>query len=55
MIVGTHHTFYDYYLKHIKMDYNWAKKVSWKYTVEFYNRCDLVISPTCSLADTLID
>ncbi len=54
-VVGTHHTFYDYYLKHVKADYQWAKKLSWKYTVGYYNRCDLVISPSQSLADAMKD
>ncbi|MBU1137242.1 glycosyltransferase, partial [Patescibacteria group bacterium] len=52
-VVGTHHTFYDHYLKHIKMDYNWTKKFSWKYTVAYYNHCDLVLSPSRSLAEEL--
>ncbi|MCX6701772.1 MAG: glycosyltransferase [Candidatus Zambryskibacteria bacterium] len=52
-LVGTHHTFFDYYLKHIYLDYNWAKKFSWRITVAFYNRVDLVISPTKSLRDEL--
>lgn len=52
-LVGTHHTFYDDYLKHIKLDYKWGKKFSWKSTVGYYNRCDLVLSPTKSLADAL--
>jgi 1,2-diacylglycerol 3-alpha-glucosyltransferase len=51
--VGTHHTFYDHYLKHIKADYKWAKKLSWKYTSAYYNRCDLVLSPSQSLADAM--
>ncbi len=53
-LVGTHHTFYDDYLKHVKLDYKWGKKLSWKVTVAYYNRCDLVLSPTKSLADALI-
>jgi len=52
-LVGTHHTFYDHYLKHIKADYNWVKRFSWKYTVAYYNRCDLVLSPSQSLADVM--
>ncbi|HCX28027.1 MAG TPA: hypothetical protein DHI91_02720 [Candidatus Portnoybacteria bacterium] len=52
-LVGTHHTFYDDYLKHIKLDYKWGKKFSWKSTVGYYNRCNLVLSPTQSLADAL--
>lgn len=53
-IAGEHHTFYDYYLKHIKMNYAWAKKASWKITAAYYNRCNIVVSPTQSLADDLI-
>src|ERR1700733_12502908 len=52
-LVGTHHTFYDHYLKHIKMDFASARKFSWKLTDFYYNRCDLVLSPTQSLADEL--
>lgn len=52
-LVGTHHTFYDHYVKHIKMDFRWMKKLSWKFIVGYYNHCDLVVSPTRSLADTL--
>jgi len=54
-LIGTHHTFYDHYLKYIKMDYRWAKWLTWKYTVRYYNFCDLVISPSKSLADELVN
>ncbi|MBI4093494.1 glycosyltransferase [Candidatus Kaiserbacteria bacterium] len=53
-LVGTHHTFFDHYLKHVHLDYAWARRLSWKLTVGYYNRCDLVISPTKSLADELV-
>ena len=52
-LVGTHHTFYDHYLKHIKMDYDWTKKLSWKYISAYYNQCDLILSPSQSLAKEL--
>jgi glycosyltransferase involved in cell wall biosynthesis len=52
-LVGTHHTFFDHYLKHIYLDCKWAKKFSWKYTVWYYNNCAKVLSPTVSLADGL--
>ncbi len=52
-LVGTHHTFYDHYLKHIKLDYDWMKKFSWKCCVGFYNFCDLVINPSKALTDAL--
>lgn len=52
-LVGTHHTFYDHYLKHIKADFFWMKKFSWKYTNLYYNLCDLVLSPSQALADAM--
>jgi len=53
-LVGTHHTFYNHYLKHIKLDFEWMKKVSWKFTIGFYNRSNLILSPSKSLADELV-
>lgn len=52
-LIGTHHTFYDHYLKHIKADFGWMKKFSWRYTNLYYNFCDLVLSPSQSLAETM--
>jgi len=52
-IVGTHHTFYDDYLKYIKIDNLAMKKFSWQYTVFYYNHCDLTISPSKSLAEEM--
>lgn len=49
-LVGTHHTFYDKYLGHVKLNYDWAKGFSWKYVNFYYDRCDAVISPSRSLA-----
>lgn len=54
-LVGTHHTFFDHYLKHIHIDFAWARSLVWKLTVAYYNRCRVVISPTVSLRDGLID
>src|SRR3990167_467803 len=52
-LIGTHHTFYDHYLKYLKMDHNLGKKISWRLTAGYYNRCDLVLSPSLSLAEAL--
>ncbi len=52
-IVGTHHTFYDHYLQHAKLDFEWAKKMSWMFTLGYYNRCNLILSPSKSLATEL--
>lgn len=53
-LVATHHTFFDHYLKHVRLDYEWMKAFSWKYTAAYYNRCDLVITPSRSLADAMV-
>lgn len=53
-LVGTHHTFYDHYLKHAKIDYEWGKKFSCKCTIAYYNRCDLILSPSQSLYESLL-
>ncbi len=52
-LVGMHHTFYDHYLKHIWLDYSWAKKFSWKLTNDYYNKCHFIISPSRALLDTM--
>jgi glycosyltransferase involved in cell wall biosynthesis len=49
-LIGTHHTFFDQYLKHAKIDFETARKATWKYTVGFYNFCNLVTTPSQSLA-----
>ncbi|MCX6702873.1 MAG: glycosyltransferase [Candidatus Wolfebacteria bacterium] len=54
-LIGTHHTFYDHYLKHVKLDYKWIKIPSWKYVVGYYNQCNLILSPSQSLTDELIE
>ena len=36
-LIGTHHTFYDHYLRHVKMDNNFGKKLSWKLTISVMN------------------
>jgi len=52
-IVGTHHTFFDHYLKYVKMDFAWLHKFSWDYTLAYYNKCDLILSPSKALAEAL--
>ncbi|MFA6394036.1 MAG: glycosyltransferase [Patescibacteria group bacterium] len=53
-IVGTHHTFYDHYLDHVRLDYDWAKELSWKLFVRFYNLCDLVLIPSKALSSQMV-
>ncbi len=48
-LVGTHHTFLDHYLKHVYLDYDWAHEGSWKYSLLYYNRCDILLCPSKSL------
>ncbi len=52
-LVGTHHTFFDDYLKHVKLDYPWGRKFSWNYTVAYYNRSDAVTTPSRALGTAL--
>jgi len=52
-LIGTHHTFYDHYLKHAKIDFSIARKATWRYTVSFYNFCDLVTTPSRSLVEEM--
>lgn len=52
-LIGTHHTFFDQYLKHVHLDSDVTRTMSWKLTVAYYNQCDLVLVPSRSLADEL--
>ena len=52
-LVGTHHTFFDHYLKYIYLDHPLMRKLSWHYTVVYYNFFDLILSPSNSLAEVL--
>ncbi len=54
-LIGTHHTFFDHYLKHIYLDFAWTRRLVWRLTVKYYNYCDLVISPTKSLKEGLVE
>jgi|GEM_PF-61427 len=53
-LVGTHHTFYDHYLEHVRLDYDWAKGISWRLFVRFYNLCDLVLNPSRALNGEMV-
>lgn len=52
-LIGTHHTFYDQFLKHIHLNYQAVKEFSWKYTAFYYNRCDYTACPSHTLAKKL--
>jgi len=52
-IVGTHHTFFDHYLRYVYLDFEKVKKLTWHMTMAFYNRCDLILSPSRSLLEAL--
>ncbi|MFA7319731.1 MAG: glycosyltransferase [Parcubacteria group bacterium] len=45
-LVGTHHTFFDQYLKHVHFDFDWSRELSWKYVAKYYNNCDIITSPS---------
>ena len=52
-LIGTHHTFFDTYLKHIRLDGKLTRGFSWKLTVKYLAQCDLVLSPSRSLCEDL--
>ncbi len=52
-IVGTHHTFFDHYLKYVFLDFEKIKKFTWHCTMAFYNRADLIVSPSKALLEGL--
>ncbi len=52
-IVGTHHTFFDHYLKYVYLDFEKIKKFTWHCTMAFYNRTDLIVSPSKALLEGL--
>ncbi|MBU2577193.1 MAG: glycosyltransferase [Nanoarchaeota archaeon] len=53
-LVGTHHTFFSDYTKHLFLiDLKIARKFSDKYIKAFFNKCDLVTSPSKSLLEEL--
>ena len=53
-LIGTHHTFLNHYLKYVRTDFPGARKLTWRYTIGYYNRCDLLISPSRVLASELV-
>lgn len=54
-LIGTHHTFFDDYLKHVRLDSKLTRNMSWKLTVAYFNQCDLVLSPSHSLAGEMTE
>ena len=52
-LVGTHHTFFDHYVKHFLFGVNVLKGLSWKYVSTYYNCCDAILSPSQSLLDAM--
>ena len=52
-LVGTHHTFFDQYLKLWHLDYRRVRYLSWQLTNRYYNHCDVLVSPTRVLAETM--
>jgi 1,2-diacylglycerol 3-alpha-glucosyltransferase len=53
-IVGTHHTFYSDYVKHLLFfDLNLFRKINDWFTAWFFNKCDIVTSPSQALLHEL--
>ncbi len=47
-LIGTFHTFFadKEYLRHAKMDFRVVQKLAWAYSRAYYNKCDLITTPT---------
>ena len=54
-LFGHHHTFWTDYLHHLKIDREFMKKVAHYYIASYFNRCNLIISPSQSLKDELLE
>lgn len=56
-VVGTYHTLIPEFLMYLPIPFlkktGLAKMLTWKYTALFYNRCDVVTTPTKSMKDEL--
>ena len=52
-LIGTHHTFFDQYLRYVHIRSQRAAQLSWRYIVRYYGRCNLVLSPSESLLEEL--
>jgi glycosyltransferase involved in cell wall biosynthesis len=55
-LIGTFHTLFshEHYLKHIKMNNDLFQRFSWRYARLFYDRCDIVTSPSEELRKELL-
>lgn len=57
-VVGTYHTLVPDFLKHSPIpklgDYEITKKIAWKYTNKFYEKCDVVTTPSEAMKKELI-
>lgn len=51
-LVGTHHTFFDHYLRYVMLDFDAARNLTWRATAAFYNK-GKTLSPTRSLKAAL--
>src|SRR3989344_4149596 len=43
-LVGTHHTFFDHYLRHVYLEYEWARALSLRMTVGLHKYTGLFIN-----------
>ncbi len=54
-VVFTHHTLYEQYTHYVPGDSEALKRMAIQLAVEYCNLCDLVIAPSRSIADLLVD
>ncbi|MBI2144640.1 glycosyltransferase [Candidatus Woesearchaeota archaeon] len=47
-LIGSFHGYFmdKAYLKHVKLNYDFAERLAWKYSNFFYNTCNLVVCPS---------
>ena len=47
-LIGTFHGYFmdKEYLKHVKLNYDFAERLMWRYSNFFYNKCNLIVCPS---------
>lgn len=54
-LVFTYHTMYDQYVHYVPVAQELAKEMTVKYSTNFCNRCDLVITPSADIKNLITD
>lgn len=54
-LVFTYHTMYDQYVHYVPLAQELAKELTVKYSTNFCNRCDLIITPSADIKNLIAD